>query len=704
MNLSKIASRLNEPPFNRRISPVELDGQTDEQWLQLLVDICSVLGPEHKQDFHGGSEDDNVSAVAEFLLQTLAYKPDVDVDEFPSLLQSDRQMIQQTVQWLLANVDKHQRRVYLAKYLLKIKIPEYAFSQDPYLVELNQKYHEAMESFKEQHKAHTEATRDLPDLEPLQDELDELQREADALSDQVENMQRKVGTIPQVSRLLDVERDYREASAELSKNENRYEEQLYLTKQAEAQNKKLSQKVSVPVTDASSLLNSLQENVNELAQEVRTTFPNTLQEQESKLEELSSLLLMSHSDVKKKEEEYRREIEAIKMEISSLSETKPRKTEDMSGMDGYRMQALGVEKKRQEAHLEMERKKEEMNRLKKEIEGRRSRISPSKGAGTGMEEEFDALRARVREKALTHKAQKTQLDEIRGENSVLKRTSELLQERDSNVGELLDRLEEERGIKGHRGMTDMLVEVSKQKQEMDKQKEQLLTEHTRVVSEIQRTIADKKNILKPKTEELKALRKRNVDIKQERDQKKQKYDSVVVQLEGEQATTKQKVMELRKEMQALESELFELKLKGELLTIKKAKAGHDEQIQVVKEGTLRDAYTAKEKELRTQQQRLRETKKTVDQRFSQGMKQSELFRSVAALFKMKADVDASIRVATRKSNTASPRTFTDTSNRSNPSGSPGRQVSFPMMDDDADLLSGYGGGGQVDRMVLNGSD
>ncbi|KAA6315781.1 MAG: hypothetical protein EZS28_055365, partial [Streblomastix strix] len=98
------------------------------------------------------------------------------------LEQMKKPVLQSVALWLLEGREKHEQRVYLAKYLLRIEIPPDILSQDDFLIDANNQYMEAMENFKQTHKAYKELTKGLPDPAPLQEKHEQLEEEIDVLN------------------------------------------------------------------------------------------------------------------------------------------------------------------------------------------------------------------------------------------------------------------------------------------------------------------------------------------------------------------------------------------------------------------------------------------------------------------------------------------------------------------------------------------
>lgn len=74
MSLSVIVEFLKAPPFNKRISQIDLDEQTPLQWIQLLSDILTTLNEEERIDVRVESREQTAFRISDFLTRTLNYK------------------------------------------------------------------------------------------------------------------------------------------------------------------------------------------------------------------------------------------------------------------------------------------------------------------------------------------------------------------------------------------------------------------------------------------------------------------------------------------------------------------------------------------------------------------------------------------------------------------------------------------------------
>ncbi|KAA6400009.1 MAG: putative Intraflagellar transport protein 81 [Streblomastix strix] len=652
MSLSAIAEQLKKPPFNRRVTQVELDEKSPQEWMRLVNEIAASLSPDHDVDIRVEDIQDTSFRLATFLTRTLAYKPKNGFEGLKDdLEQMKKPVLQSVALWLLEGREKHEQRVYLAKYLLRIEIPPDILSQDDFLIDANNQYIEAMENFKQTHKAYKELTKGLPDPAPLQEKHEQLEEEID----------------PNYERLVEAERKYREATEEQRITAQRTEEQTRLQKEAQQRLTAARQKLALlsNTSNPNSLLQHQASEVENLREIVYQKLPQQLQQGRRRLDELNAVIMDEQA-----EKELEREVQILQKETNE-KEAKiaqlNRKTQNRVGAnssnqqdsqsklqagakDMFRSQAMIVENRRIDAQKKMEDKRSEVQRLREELKQRQETVSQAEAAsaallgsgGISIQEKLNTLTSTMRDKAMRWKQQKSQLDELNAEVLVLQRTSELLQARDSNVQELLDKMEEERGIKGRREVENQMRDISRKKQDVDEIKGKMLEEHTQIVGDITRTIAEKKSVLAPAMGKLREARLKYSEVSASRDSKKQSYDTLTVQLESEQSSLRSRVTELRGEVEKLETQYHKSLAEQEIRQITDAKVKNTIKPP---DGfrTFKDLYEAKDKELHQLQVKLREQKKEVTDTYKEGKRQNVLYGEMRALLQAK---NISLRAST----------------------------------------------------------
>ena len=146
-----IVERLNEPPFNMRLTLVAFDEKSPFELLEIVNAIMAQLSTEHQIDLRDETPDATANRMTEFL-RILNFKQQMDKQNFKqALLHGDPGIIYPILTWMLQRLPELQKRSYLARFLVNIEVPEHMFS-DEEVGEVYQQLKDLQEEFKETHK------------------------------------------------------------------------------------------------------------------------------------------------------------------------------------------------------------------------------------------------------------------------------------------------------------------------------------------------------------------------------------------------------------------------------------------------------------------------------------------------------------------------------------------------------------------------
>lgn len=110
---------LNEPPFQSKISLVDLDEYNTFELGDLVFKIFKHLNPEINLNAKQTPPADIIFHVTEFL-RVLSYECDFSESWQNGLLNGDRKVIYPIYYFLLKNLNPLKKRAYLAKFLVVI--------------------------------------------------------------------------------------------------------------------------------------------------------------------------------------------------------------------------------------------------------------------------------------------------------------------------------------------------------------------------------------------------------------------------------------------------------------------------------------------------------------------------------------------------------------------------------------------------------
>ncbi|VDP90584.1 unnamed protein product [Echinostoma caproni] len=153
-----ITQKLNAEPFNKSFNLISFDSIESIQLLQLVNDRSRQI---KRLTFRKG------------------------------LVTGDKLVLYPILEWLLQRIPELKKRAYLAKFLVKIQVPD-MFMQDDEISALYQQYESLMDTFKEAHKkVESLKTGGLSTAEVKRD-IVAMQDEKDQLHKRVDRMKKKV--------------------------------------------------------------------------------------------------------------------------------------------------------------------------------------------------------------------------------------------------------------------------------------------------------------------------------------------------------------------------------------------------------------------------------------------------------------------------------------------------------------------------------
>lgn len=364
-----------------------------------------------------------------------------------ALVAGDRGAIYPALHYILTRFPQLQKRSYLAKYLMSIDVPP-QFQQDETMQEMMQHYKELQDEFKETHKTADRLKSSTLAPNDLRKEITQLTEERTQLSEKIKGLQRKTSGMAGFKELLDATSALRKEQEEETKLQERIHEQdvvmnATLKRLAEA-GRRLSELQAADRERVSpeQMLDTTRKEHAENQRIALEALPEALDTRQATLESLRRSL---REPAKSEEDVYalRSEASALQVEVDRLqaeiADANRRQGDDKLAL--FRQQYAMIAKKLQQQEGEVERARQESERLGREIQSKEAKISEMSGPKFMKREEFKAYAAQLRQKTNQFKAMKAELGAINQELVVLNRTEHILRGRDHNLEEFMKQME-----------------------------------------------------------------------------------------------------------------------------------------------------------------------------------------------------------------------------------------------------------------------
>ncbi|XP_069105336.1 intraflagellar transport protein 81 homolog isoform X1 [Argopecten irradians] len=652
--LKYIVQELAKEPFNKKYNLISFDSLESIQLLQVLNDVLAVIDPKQQIDIREESSDQTAIRIFH-MLRVLKYKPPTehhDMEERMALrsafrtgiVQGDKFVIYPILEWLFRRIPELKKRAYLAHFLFKIDVPAEIMQEDQ-IPELYAQYEELMEQFKELHKQSDNLKNSGYNTTEIRKDISNMEDEKEQLNKRIERLKRKVESHPNSQTMMNVARNLRMERDREKRLAEQRQEQSTLIQHEEQKIRRLQQQLhdtrqaGVGATPQS-LLQRLEEETRTNKYIVTERLPKDLQARKKTLQDLQKVVsepAMGQSDLDK----LLTQIQELNSEINQLIEKRMRTgdpTDDKSSL--FKQQAAIIAHKKEAAMTLYREIREEYNHTTQELDQKREVVKESGGGEVLKGEDFKRYVNKLRSKSTIYKKKRQEIAELRAEYGVLSRTEEILRNRDENINQQLELLENKKGVAGYRQTQDELEKVSSVKSGLDERKGKTLEDISDMVQRLTRRIAEKKTALAPIIKELRPLRQRSQELTARHEEKKQAYDTASAGLESNMSKLEQEVRAYREEVTQDEGRYHYLNCMINMLEIQQQKVADEMKSYTssdtfARKKTFRDIFQRKIQEQENLGKGLREQQKTVRESQGPSMRQMKMWKDVQRLMECK---------------------------------------------------------------------
>ncbi|XP_046854329.1 intraflagellar transport protein 81 homolog [Xenia sp. Carnegie-2017] len=647
--LKYIVDNLNQKPFNKNLNLISFDSLNPLTLLQVLNDVFAEVDSQHKLDIRSEDPESMVVRMLTFL-RVLKYKPTSNIDNpnafRQGLVQGDKPVIYPILQWLFQNLNDLKKRAYLARYLVRIDVPDEQLA-DVDISELHETYTELMEQFKEFHKelerlkASGFSTGDIKkDIVNMEDEREQLIKRVDRVRKKVESVKNHEKLISSARNLRIVREQETDLKQQMmdQKNQLLYAEQRY-RRQQQTLNNARSQGAG---TNGADLLRKLEEEYKVNSYLYQEKIPKDIAAKQKAVTDIQRVIdepAMGQSEL----DQLNRQIGMLSDEINKLIEKRMVRNDPIDDkLSLFRQQASIIIRKKEAAAEELKEVMDELGNIENQLQGKREALQQSEGTEVVKGEEFKRYVNKLRSKSTVYKKKRQELTELRAEFGVLSRSEEILKRREGQLNEHLSQLEAKEGVSGFHDTQEELEKVSSVKGDLDEQKGKSLDEISDMVRKLNSLIVEKKSSLAPIIKELRPMRQKCVEMTSEYDEQKAIYDNLAANLESNMFKLEQEVKSLRDELANNESRYFYLDSMIKLLEVQEKRVeaeikSYTSSDSKDKKKSYRELYTKKIQEQENLGKSLREKQKNVRENHAPSIKQKKMWNDLAMLLECKRE-------------------------------------------------------------------
>lgn len=639
--IKAIVDGLNQDPFNKGLTLVAFDELSPLDLLVMLNEVLAYLSSDHEVDMREEPPDQTAIRIGAFL-RIMQYRNNaVPIEQLgPMIVQGERSVTYNVMNFLFARLPDLKKRAYLAKYLMNVEMPQELLSDEEILATFQQ-YKELQRAFTGVHKQVDMMRSGTVSPDALREKIAEVEGEKKELDDKIDKLNQRVEHDDREA-FLQVASALRRSETEKDKLSDGIKEQRGLLKLSDERLRSvMSQRDQFREIalhgSPTQVIQAMEKEAAKNRQLATVQLPQEANEKTQRLQQVEKALegdKMTEYEITALTAENDR----IKREVADL-ERKAACPADNDRLHLFRPQAQQVTHRKKDQIQRLQLLQEERDQVSEQLKVHQEQLQEFGEEKVLTGDDFHAYAKQLRSKYQQCQQLKTEETEIKSELTVLNRTEQLLRGRSTNVEEMLKKLEAQKGISGYRDQQENIAKISENQESVNTKKQRSLEELSAIVLDLTQKIKDQKLKLKEPIRELKyVLRPKYKELGEEYREKKSRYEHTKFQHEGEISHLRNDVKEFEESCTDLESRWHQLNAHISILTVHGARLTTQLDMKDQdgrKVTSFRELYASRIKHAEQESKKLREQQKHVKLMYEPAKRQMEMFENLRRLLECK---------------------------------------------------------------------
>lgn len=491
---------------------ISFDALSAEKLLQILIEVLHKYNACLRFDVKEEEPEETLKRLLEALkkIQYQLKNENINPIAFQrGLLEGEKRIIYPILKWIFDNEDVVKESSYLATYLLPLNLPPEALAI-PEISRLMAQYQSTVEGFVATHREYKRSQAEGGQLIELKGDTDSIEQEIENVKKRIEKTQSKLDKIPNQELFLEaahglrLEKD-RNRELQTQSDEQKQGLQRAFMQQERLQRELNNAKMTTNSSSPEQLMDAIVEETSVLQYMVDVKLPQELLSEERQLQVYQSVVSEPNLNASYLDN-LQRSIDSINREIQVLVEAKMANAQN-DNLITFRQQANSVSRNKDAAAEHLNQLTKELRDVEAVLRVKQMELQDTIGEVVLRGDELKQYVNTLRAKSSMYKQKRAEIATLKVEANDLQLTLENLKSQDPNLN--FSHMEEEAGGSS----LDMSLDLSLEGHG--------LGEMSRLVEGLSRAVKLARERVTPLSQQMRPLRERLQDLKDEHESKKQ---------------------------------------------------------------------------------------------------------------------------------------------------------------------------------------